>query len=179
MRTRVLRLVLGLLVLALGLIEVQALLNVLRTQARVTERTVRGVREAVSRPARGLRRPSRPEGPTPGRWPPTTRSGCPWAAEVEVLDVTGGLRLARAAALARPSLAASRGAAGARARRRAGGEAAGREGGVARAQLPACSTSGDERWRCGCPRRAPEIVEDLGERRQLLLGHGLALVPWC
>jgi signal transduction histidine kinase len=172
--TRPMRLVLTLAMLVLGLFELQNLLEILLSQSRVRERAIRSAQEAlrVSRPQ--VDALLAPGGPDAWRMALQAALRVTSAAEAE-LFTGGGQRLA---AQPRPApvdhwLTAE----DARALRGGPGITVGPiAGGGGRLLSYATVRSGDQDVVLRLATVASDLVEDLRERRQLLVGHGVAMV---
>lgn len=166
-----LRLALGLAVVVAALVEIQALTQTLRSQARLRERVVRSQRDAVAAALPRLSAVLRPGGPSAWEEAAHEVLRAALATEVEVFDASGRLLLAR------PSSSPA-GEAPPPAGLRLGEPSVLTLGPYERGwrllsyvSLP----SGDHAVVLRLSNAVPELVEDLRERRQLVIGHGVAL----
>jgi signal transduction histidine kinase len=171
--TRPMRLVLTLAMLVLGLFELQNLLEILLSQSRVRERAVRGAQEAL--------RASRPQVDAlldpggPDAWSRALQAALrsTSAAEAELFTV-GGQRLA---AQPRPAPVDHWLAGDVLALRGGLAITVGPvTGGGGRLLSYAAARSGGQDVVLRLATAASDLVEDLRERRQLLVGHGVAMV---
>ena len=163
----------GLAVLVLAVVEVQGLVQTMRSQTRLRERMVRSARDAVSAARPRLASLLRPG--SVGAWAEAAREAvhASLASEFEVFDFTGR-RLFSAPQVAPidhwPAAAELRIV-------RAGtvltvGPLAGRS---ARLLTYASFQSGEDLLLFRAAAAAPELAEDLRERREILVGHGLSI----
>lgn len=169
-----LRLTLGLAVVVLGLLEMQGLVQTLRSQSRLRERVVRGVRDTIL-----AARPRLAAALAPGGFGAWSRAAeealrSSLASEFEVFDSEGRLRLAipRSSPVEHwPGPEVVKATAGGRVL--VVGPITAR---ASRLLSYASFASGDETVVVRFSTSMPELAEDLRERRQLLLGHGVSLV---
>lgn len=173
LRRRSLRLAVGSAVVIVAIVEVQTLVQTLRAGARFRARVVRSVQDAVQaeRPRLGsILRPGGPETLIQAAEEALRSSS---ASEAELFDASGTLLMAR------PAASPVRHWLGPEDLRRAlAGEAVTLgplAGDDPRLLTYASIPAGDRTVLLRLSTEVPDLVEDLGERRQLLLGHALAL----
>ena len=171
---RPIRLVLTLAVVVLGLFELQNLLEILLSQSRLRERAIRAAQEAMhgcEPQVSALLAPGGSDAWTAGL---QAALRCTSASEAELLTV-GGQRVA-----AQPRAASVEhwlGPAGVQGLRQAGPVTVGPvSGGGGRLLSYAAVRSGDKDLVLRLATPATELVADLHERRQLLVGHVVAMV---
>ena len=172
--TRPMRLVLTLAMLVLGLFELRNLLEILLSQSRVRERAIHGAQEAVRASQPEVDALLAPGGPAAWSMALQAALRSTSAAEAELFTV-GGQRLA---AQPRPApvdhwlpageVLALRG--------RPAITMGPMPGGGGRLLSYAASRSGGQEVVLRVATAASDLVEDLRERRQLLVGHGVAMV---
>lgn len=162
----------GLAVLVVGLVEVQSLLQTLRSQARLRERVVRSQRQAIL----GGVPPITAVLGGSGSWPEAARDlrRSAGASEVEILDASGH------PARSEPSAAPVRhwpSPSELRALESGAVLTLGPIGGdEARLITYVALRVGGPVWYLRLSTAAPDLVEDLRERRQVVLGHSIALL---
>ena len=172
--SRPMRLVLTLAMLVLGLFELQNLLEILLSQSRVRERAIRSAQEALRASQPQVDALLAPGGPAAWSLALQAASRSTPAAEAELFTV-GGQRLA---AQPRPAPVDHwLPAADVLALRGGPGVTVGPiSGGGGRLLSYAAARSGGQDVVLRLATVASDLVEDLRERRQLLVGHGVAMV---
>jgi len=169
-----LRLALGLAVIVIGLLEIQGLAQTLRSQSRLRERITNGVRDGLLAARPRLAESLRPGGEASWTAAADEVLRASLASEVEVFDTEGRalLRKPRAAPVEHWPTADERQlvlndsvlVVGPITRR------------YSRLLSYAAFRSGGQTVFLRLSTAVPELIDDLNERRGLLLGHGIALI---
>ncbi|MBI3932190.1 MAG: HAMP domain-containing histidine kinase [Acidobacteria bacterium] len=168
------RLALGFAVVVLGLLEIQGLVHTLRSQSRLRERVVRNLRESILLARGHLAATLEPGGPVAWRRAADEVLVGALASELELFDLSGR------AVFSEPRPAPIGHWPG------AGDLQLVRNGAVvtvgpivqgeARLFTYLALRSGDATLVLRLATRAPDLLDDLRERRQILVGHGVALL---